>query len=56
MTEDDRRADELERELDKLQERNDRLEEEIGDTRKDWERKKADPAVPGAVPDDEDAD
>ncbi len=53
MTENDPRADDLERELDQMQERSDRLEEEIGDARKDWERKKADPAVPGAVPDDD---
>jgi hypothetical protein len=53
MTENDPRADELERELDKMQERTDDLEEEIGDARDDWERKKADPGVPGAVPDDD---
>jgi hypothetical protein len=52
MTENDPRADDLERELDQMQERSDRLESEIGETRKDWESKKADPAVPGAVPDD----
>ncbi len=56
MTENDPRADDLERELDQMQERSDRLEEEIGDTREDWERKKADPAVPGALPDDDDGD
>jgi hypothetical protein len=54
MSENDPRADELERELDKMQERTDDLEEEIGDARDDWERKKADPGVPGAVPDEDD--
>ncbi len=54
MTENDPRADELERELDEMQERTDDLEQEIGDTRADWERKKADPGVPGAVPDEDD--
>jgi hypothetical protein len=39
-----------ERELDEMQERSDRLEEEIGDVREDWESKKQDPGVPGAVP------
>ena len=48
MTENDPRADDLERELNQMQERSDRLEQEIGDTREDWERKKRDPSVPGA--------
>jgi hypothetical protein len=56
MTENDPRADDLERELDKMQERTDRLEGEIGDARDDWERKKADPGVPGAMPDDDVSD
>jgi hypothetical protein len=54
MTENDRRAEDLEQELDKMQERTDRLEGEIDEARDDWERKKADPAVPGAQPDDQD--
>jgi hypothetical protein len=41
MTENDR--------TDELQERSDKLAEEIADVREDWERKQADPAVPGAV-------
>ena len=38
-----------ERELEDMQEQADRLEDEIGDAREDWERKKADSSVPGAV-------
>ena len=49
MTEHDERAQDLERELDEMQERTDRLEEETSDAREDWERKKADAGVPGAV-------
>jgi hypothetical protein len=45
MTEKDR----LDDEVDELQERSERLEQEISDVREDWERKKADDAVPGAV-------
>jgi len=36
-------------ELDDMQEQSDRLGDEIGDAREDWERKKADSSVPGAV-------
>jgi hypothetical protein len=48
MTENDPRADELERELNAMQKRSERLEAEIGETREDWERKKRDDKVPGA--------
>ena len=34
-----------------MEERSDRLEDEIDDAREDWERKKADSSVPGAVGD-----
>ena len=43
-----------ERELEEMQERADKLEEEIDDVRKDWERKKGDPGIPGALDDQED--
>ncbi len=43
----DRRADELARE-------NADLETEIDEVRKDWEAKRNDPGVPGAVPPDPD--
>jgi hypothetical protein len=42
---------EPERELEDLEERAERLEEDTDATRKDWESKKQDPGVPGAVPD-----
>jgi hypothetical protein len=38
-----------EQRADDLEERTDALGEQIDDTRKDWERKKADPNVPGAA-------
>jgi hypothetical protein len=40
--------------LDDMEERSERLDDEIDEARKDWERKKADPAVPGAPPDPDD--
>lgn len=42
-------ADELERDAERLEERSDKLAGEIEDTRRDWESKKSDPGVPGAV-------
>jgi phage shock protein A len=51
MSEHERQADRLERELDDMQEQSDRLEDEIDETRSDWERKKRDPNVPGAAGD-----
>ncbi len=48
-------TEEPEREVEEMQERADKLEEEIEDVRKDWERKKGDSSVPGALGDqDED--
>jgi hypothetical protein len=44
-------ADELEERADRLQTENDKLGDKIGDVRDDWERKRADPGVPGAAPD-----
>ena len=40
---------EYERQADELQEKSDKLGEEISDAREDWERKQADPKVPGAT-------
>jgi hypothetical protein len=40
---------EYEKQADELQERSDKLGEEISDVREDWERKQADPKVPGAT-------
>jgi hypothetical protein len=42
------RADRVERELDDMERESDELGDRIEDARKDWERKKADPSVPGA--------
>jgi hypothetical protein len=50
-----RQADELDREADEMEERSERLEDEISGARKDWERKQADPSVPGAVDEDSDS-
>jgi hypothetical protein len=43
------RADELEREADAAAEPSQELEQEIEQTRSDWETKKSDQQVPGAV-------
>ena len=43
------RADELEREADAAGEASERLEQEVEDTRSDWEAKKSDPSTPGAA-------
>ena len=59
MTEHERKADELERELEAMQEQTEQLDDRIGDTREDWRRKQRDDSVPGAVGDpgeDEDDD
>jgi hypothetical protein len=44
-----------EREVEEMQERSDRLEQEIDDTREDWERKQRDSSVPGAAGDPDSA-
>ena len=41
-------ADRLEEEADDLKERSEKLGEDTEDAAKDWERKRADPNVPGA--------
>jgi predicted nucleic acid-binding Zn-ribbon protein len=53
MTEHEERAKSLEDELDDMEERSEKLDDEISDAREDWERKKADPSVPGAPEDDD---
>jgi hypothetical protein len=40
----------LEREIERLQVESGRLGDEASDARKDWERKRSDPSVPGAPP------
>jgi hypothetical protein len=49
-------SEEPERKVDEMQERADRLEEEIDEAREDWQRKKADPRIPGAAGDPERAE
>ena len=48
-TDRDAKADDVERQLDEMRERSGRLQDQIEDTGDDWERKKRDPAVPGAA-------
>lgn len=48
-------ADELEKEADALERRSEELHEKVQEAQQDWERKRADPGVPGAPP-KEDAD
>jgi hypothetical protein len=50
------KADELERELDRMQEQSDKLGGEIEDAGEQWERRKADESVPGAAGAPEEAD
>lgn len=45
-------ADKLEREADKLEQESDRVGDEIEETRREWEQRQEDPAVPGAQPED----
>jgi hypothetical protein len=49
-------ADELDREADRLADHSEQLGEQIGEVREDWERKRADGAVPGAPPREEQPD
>jgi hypothetical protein len=46
----DKLADQVERTAEEMSRRSERLEDEIDDARGDWERKRADASVPGAVP------
>ena len=45
--------DRIDAELDDMERRSERLEDQIDETRRDWERKKADDSVPGAEGDPE---
>jgi hypothetical protein len=49
-------GDELEGQANELQEKSTGLEQEIGDVKQDWERKRADEGVPGAVPPHDDTE
>jgi hypothetical protein len=46
----ERRADELEGETDELLARSGHLEEKVMEVRREWDRKRSDPNVPGANP------
>jgi hypothetical protein len=46
----DELADSLEQDADNLEQQSERLGDEVQDARQDWERKRADASVPGAVP------
>ena len=46
----DERAEELEREADKLEQHSEHIGGEIDQVRKDWESKQEDQSVPGAQP------
>jgi hypothetical protein len=48
-------ADELDHDVERMEQESGRLEEEISGVRDDWERKRADGGVPGAVPRSKDA-
>ena len=50
----DRPADAPERKVDELERRAGELEEKVIEVRRDWDRKRADPKVPGALPKDGD--
>ena len=56
MEEPQERADELEGEADKLEERSEKVGREIKEAESDWEAKKGDASVPGAVPDGDEGD
>ena len=56
MTEHEDTTRDMEREVDEMTERSGRLEDEIDQTREDWERKRGDSQVPGAPPSEADAD
>jgi hypothetical protein len=50
----DEEAEKLEKELDQLDEHSDEVGEHIDETRREWEAKEDDPAVPGAQPEQSD--
>lgn len=53
---DERDADDLDKEVADLEASAGKVQDDIEETRSDWEHKKDDPAVPGAVPDPEDSE
>ena len=55
-TEHERLADQLEEEARRLERHSEEIEQEVKDARADWERKRSDEGVPGAVPPDGEKD
>lgn len=51
-----RLADDLEQQAGEMEKRSGKLSREIDDVGEDWERKRADPSVPGAPEDQSDAE
>jgi hypothetical protein len=51
----ERLADELEREAEDMEQRTEGLEDKVIEVRREWDRKRSDPSVPGAVPEDREA-
>ena len=49
--EQEEQSEKLSRELDRLDEHSEEVGEQIEETRREWEAKEDDPAVPGAQPD-----
>jgi hypothetical protein len=49
-------ADQQDREADDMQRGSEELERDVREAREDWERKRADDAVPGAPPPEEEGD
>lgn len=49
-TDPERLAEDLERQTDDLERRGDELGQRTKDAAQDWERKRSDPSVPGALP------
>lgn len=47
----EKKSDEAAAEADKLEKEGERVDKRIGEAKSDWEAKKADSSVPGAVPD-----
>jgi hypothetical protein len=52
----EKQARELEREADRLEEHSEEIHDRIEEARREWEGKKSDQAVPGAQPNEEEAD
>ncbi len=50
----EKKSDEADAQADKLEDEGERVDKKIGETKSDWEAKKGDLSVPGAVPDPDD--